>query len=359
VKVFQSVKSLSVRNSARLWCCLVIACGRFLSIANADPSLQVDPGRIYFKNLGHSERPRQTLTLFNGGDSVLKISAIKPSCDCIKVFPEVIAEIAPGSSADIEVTMNSGRQMGEVKKKLRISSNDPAQPELSIPVQMSVFPQFTSRPTMRTFNFNAARGKEPSRASIDVIFRAGFPQRDFQLVVDSIQGKFGSPGKKFLAASIAPIDDGKRITVVLDPLHPAGRINAELNARLDGKKLVIPIGGEMQEWIFLEPPRVDLNQLDAKDPRSMERSLTLTSIDDTAFDIKEIRFEESKSTKGRIAFKFQADPSPDRRKHVLKVRPAAGKLEKNKRHFSGKIHVTTTHPRKPKITINYFGLFQR
>ena len=114
-RVVSQLSGKPVRHGA----VLVLAYFAVAAIAVAGPALQVNPDRIFFPDLGHGERPRQTLTLFNGGDETLRISSIKPSCDCIKVFPATVSQIAPGESVDLEVTMHSGRQMGKVNKKLR------------------------------------------------------------------------------------------------------------------------------------------------------------------------------------------------------------------------------------------------
>ena len=333
---------------------LIIGYARY---ASATPEIGVSEESIHFGEFGHNERPERTLTIHNSGDSPLEVTKIKPSCDCIKVNRSSISSIAAGKSAKITVSMHSGRQMGEVKKKLKISSNDPTTPLLTLPVSISVFKDFTSRPTLRSFTFNAGKGLEPVSQEVEIVQRPGVTRRSFVLEVESIIGKFGSPGEKFITAQVSPTEDGQRIRVTLSPDHPAGRINAELTGRLDGKQVVFPIRGEMHSGILLEPKNVDLNQIDVKNPES--RVVTFRSITGNPFEITSVTVEPLKTTRGRVSFKFDVRSSPDRKVHRLIVQPIAGTIEKTKRHFSGKIQVATTHPEKKAVTVKYFGLFAR
>ena len=87
------------------------------------PRVVVEPESIYFGELGHSEVAEGELTIINKGTADLVITEIKPTCSCIKIEQIELTPLRPGESRRIALTMNSGRIMGKIFKKIKSERN--------------------------------------------------------------------------------------------------------------------------------------------------------------------------------------------------------------------------------------------
>ncbi len=75
----------------------------------------------------------------NTGTGVLRIAALKPSCEC--TVPEVLGgkmEYAPGESGILNVVLNAPKRKGSVTQSVCISSNDTLHPDTIVRLQADI-----------------------------------------------------------------------------------------------------------------------------------------------------------------------------------------------------------------------------
>lgn len=157
---------------------------------------------------------------------------------------------------------------------------------------------------------------------------------------------------------MSDIPGGKRIEITLKPTHPEGSIRASLEARIDGKLLVVPVAGEMFRWIKIVPTYFNFSRVAPDDPASYVKESLLTSVDGRPFKVLSMT---PKLTRGgsdiRLALtERSASAGSSGLEHLLNARISGG-AKAGDGSFSGTVLVKTDHPEKPEITLNFFGFF--
>lgn len=107
--------------------------------------------KVYLKNIG--------------GPDTLKIYRVKPACGCTTA-PLSKKEIAPGDSAELDVTLNVRNYSGNVHKTISIKTNDPNARTKIFHLRTEVLRALTVSP--RFINFRDAKPGEESSAKVVV-----------------------------------------------------------------------------------------------------------------------------------------------------------------------------------------------
>ncbi len=330
--------------------------------------LSVSPPAIDFGERGHDERPTETLVLRNDGAKPLSVLKIEKSCDCIAIVPSSLsAPIPPRGTATVAVSMTSGRGMGLFEKYLTIRTDDTASPAVRVPVRMRVLEGFSIEP--RELHYDGVCGGKPVAQSVLVSPGPRARKRDFSLeLVGVFDGSRKREKNPHFELKLAAAEGGKRIDVVLLPTHPEGRIWAELEAKLDGKKLLIPLSGEMFRWIKVVPTYFNFSRVSPDDQGSFRREVVLTSTDERAFRILNMRHEFRmagppglelvlklpRTELGREAKEHVIAAEVDLPPEALAPAPE-GRESAGSGSFSGRVIVTTDHPERPEIVLSFFG----
>ena len=89
--------------------------------------LEVEPERWDFGTAGAGERLTHAFTITNEGNRDLTIGRIAAACACTATVVEG-NRLAPGESATLRVTLDTGRYRGVVERWFAISSNDSRNP---------------------------------------------------------------------------------------------------------------------------------------------------------------------------------------------------------------------------------------
>ncbi|MGQ9591421.1 MAG: DUF1573 domain-containing protein [Planctomycetota bacterium] len=344
-----------------------------LAVPSALPGgVALHPRVVDFGDRGHDERPSATLSLRNDGTAPVKVLAVEKTCDCLAISPRSIpAPIPPGGSAVLEVSMASGRAIGALEKYIDIRTDDPRAPSIRVPVRMRVFDGFSIEP--RELHFDGVCGGEPLAQSVAVAFSRRDVKRDFALAFDGVFDPARKAAKNpHFRGSVAALKGGKRIDIVLEPTHPEGRIWAELHASLDGRKLVIPIAGEMFRWIKVVPTYFNFSRVSADDPKSLRREVLLASTDGREFRIVSMTPEFRTAVPPGLELELDskgAVPGQAATEHTISAaialppelrRPARDEAEARASvSLSGRVVVETDHPEKPKIELSFFGFVAR
>jgi hypothetical protein len=109
-----------------------------LTIAQlVQPRLMAQPTTHDFGKIKQGEVVSYTFILTNGGGDLLKIDNVTATCGCTVAKPEK-NELIPGESTNLKVTFNSAGRHGKQSKLVKIFSNDPENPQLSLTITGTV-----------------------------------------------------------------------------------------------------------------------------------------------------------------------------------------------------------------------------
>jgi len=101
------------------------------------PRLLVQPSVHDFGYIKQGELVSYTFIVTNGGGDLLTITNVTATCGCTAAQPEK-KELIPGESTNIKVTFNSAGRQGKQNKTVKIFSNDPENPEVSLTIKGTV-----------------------------------------------------------------------------------------------------------------------------------------------------------------------------------------------------------------------------
>jgi len=99
----------------------------------ASPMIAVDEDVLNFGEVLEGIAVVHTFVLSNIGDETLLITDVQVTCGCTTTALEKM-ELAPGESVDLEVTLDTAGFGDTIAKSVRISSNDPATPLLTLQI---------------------------------------------------------------------------------------------------------------------------------------------------------------------------------------------------------------------------------
>lgn len=176
----------------------------------ATPTISVSPGALEFGQMDQNMAKTLTLTISNLGDGVLAIGDVEVSCGCTAADP-IKDRLEPGESTELNVTFNSERFSGETLKYLTISSNDPFNSSLEIPVHSNVRPVMTIKPKKQAYSFSVTAGEPTERiitfTAVDepeLVMTHRARLRDSKLDVEILPSETGDPKQKRVRVSLKP-----------------------------------------------------------------------------------------------------------------------------------------------------------
>ncbi len=106
-----------------------LALGQVLGPTVTVPGIEYDFGNVQpGSSLSHR------FVLYNGGDGTLKLYVLRTSCRCVSAILDRY-EVSPSDSADLHVTFNVSKNLGDQREFIYIRTNDPNNPELKLQVK--------------------------------------------------------------------------------------------------------------------------------------------------------------------------------------------------------------------------------
>jgi Protein of unknown function (DUF1573) len=130
---------------------LALACGG-AAVAHADPSIMLNPTHIDLGVIQEGTQYERFIEVSNRGDGTLVVTDVKTSCGCTAATVDGVVELTKGQTQKIRVTFDSKHMDGHVKKNVIISSNDPALPKVSVPLEADVHMAIKWTPKYITMN---------------------------------------------------------------------------------------------------------------------------------------------------------------------------------------------------------------
>ncbi len=198
--------------------------------------------------------------LENQGNADLVIENTRASCGCTVVkLTEAEKTIPPGGKLELKADFDSTGRRGRQMKSIAVSSNDPAQPTISVEFTAEVDALYEMRPT-GALNLRAVRRGESAERTLDI-----FPGGSRKAVkIHSIETAPDSPVTFQTELFQDGERTGQRIRAAMRDDLPLGTVIAEATIKLevDGvvKERVVSIRGEVVGDLIWQPQLVDVTR---------------------------------------------------------------------------------------------------
>jgi hypothetical protein len=221
------------------------------------PRLELSPTKFDFGEIWQSMPVKRDFTIKNTGQADLTIG-VRSSCGCT-VATNPKSPLPPGESSTFSITYDSKR-LGQADKKVTLSTNDPAQPNVDIAVVGKVKQVFKTSPDDRI----QIKDLEPASAARAVLKLENAYGRPLSLKLKDGQdfGRFDitlkeiKPGMEYdlAAATRPPLNLGwNQVDVVLET-------GAE-----EVPTIMVPVSASAQPRVMAFPPMISVNP-ETKEP---------------------------------------------------------------------------------------------
>jgi hypothetical protein len=119
---------------------LLVLLAAVLAACGGSPRMAVLPATYDFGKIAEDAPVTATVQVSNTGKGKLTISSITTSCGCTTAKVDE-TELAPGATTNLTITFDPQAYPGLYGPLLRmiyLESNDPAQPEVEVPVSVDI-----------------------------------------------------------------------------------------------------------------------------------------------------------------------------------------------------------------------------
>lgn len=312
------------------------------------PKIEVDEIE---KNVG-SVQPGQhavfSFAIRNTGQMPLSIQKVKPDCGC--VVAEFDREIAPGATGTVRATINTRGRKGDLTKHLRVESNDPERPALSLTMRARVFEAISIFPSDLIL-----MPLTPNRmAAVDVVVRC---HETAPLQIQKISCTHPGLRVRLLpavggAASEGSEGGGRQPDHRLELVVPKSAKPESFDAlvtlhvnRPDAPVLFLRVTGYPHNAVAVNPPRLYFGEITASDPLPIKRTLTLFR--------REGPFRVLSATAEDPALELTIEPGEEGNYCDVRVAYKGGW---KRGAVEGSITLRTSDPGRPVIEVPYEAL---
>lgn len=205
------------------------------------PKLVLQQSSFDFGDIKQGEIVSHTFVLTNSGGDLLKITNVQASCGCTAAVPEK-SELAPGESTNLPVKFNSTGRMGIQKKTVKIFTNDPQSPEMTITIAGNVVTgeQSGSVPTIYFPETQHDFGKVSEGEKVDYTFRF-VNKGTSELIIKDVKSSCGCTAALLNSSNIKPGQEGT-IKVEFDTKNRSGKnsktVTVQSNDPIDPTKIL-------------------------------------------------------------------------------------------------------------------------
>ena len=249
----------SGRHRALVHLCLILLCGFVPAVALAGDPMPTTPqtplaqrnrGTLSFPHdsfdfgyVAQNTKVSHTYLVKNVGDDTLFINKVHVTCGCTSA-PLTKDKVAPGDRVPIDVTFNSGKMSGHVRKTVTIYSSDGKQPQTSIEFTATVGappPVVMFEPTggVNLSSFSSAASTQ-GKVAVTNLGTAGANLKVVSTAPSFLEASFS-------AARLEP-RQAADLTVKAKQGAPVGRFHGSVTVILEGgsnARLSIPVTGEI------------------------------------------------------------------------------------------------------------------
>lgn len=340
--IFRTDEKVFVRNALRMVDALADAVSKRQKLTPARPSLAMDVTLLSSKPVVQGEVVEFSYQVTNTGNALL-IMQNRPDCGCLYVDPDV--RIAPGKTALVKAFVNTTEFVGDLRKNILVTTNDPEHSRTAIKVHV------LAKPLYRLLLPKGPNLVGDAKGFVTDVFLALDPSVDMKVLNATTNGlpatvrwerwqgvladpELGEPAKP---------RSGYRFRISVEKGIPSGRFPLTLNVSTDHK-----IFSDLRQTVYIQtgiialPNQVYLGQIERAPRRAsffVARPGKPFAIKNVVTDLKfaKVSFMPTGSAKDEYRVFVELDGSqPD------------GEL-------SGSVKVFTDDPAQPMIEVAIRG----
>jgi len=186
------------------------------------PKLVLQQNSFDFGDIKQGETVSHTFVLTNSGGDLLKITNVQASCGCTAAVPEK-SELAPGESTNLPVKFNSTGRQGLQKKTVKISTNDPTSPEMTVTISGNVVAgeQSVAVPTIYFPETQHDFGKVSEGEKVNYTFRF-VNKGTSELIIKDVKSSCGCTAALLNSSNLKPGQEGT-LKVEFDTKNRSGK----------------------------------------------------------------------------------------------------------------------------------------
>lgn len=227
-------------------------------VSSTSGSERIQGPRIEFANpvfdfgtLDSGEVVKHAFIFTNTGSATLEITAVKPACGCT-TSDTWDRTVEPGKTGKIPIEFNSKGFGGDLKKTVRVSSNDSSQTNVTLQIKGTVWRAFDIVPHFAYFNFlPGAKEKQTRTVRIKsnleepiVLSDPAWTNKNFNVVLKTVK-----EGKEF------------ELTLSADPVQGSGPANTLIELKTSSPKspvIQVTAAAYAQPLLSIFPTRITL-----------------------------------------------------------------------------------------------------
>lgn len=251
------------------------------------PVIALVEDRFDFGQVSEGNKVEHEFTVQNKGSADLQIQRVVAGCGCTATTI-LNSAISPNSETKIQVSLDTQGLYGDLNKTVRVYSNDPENPLVSLALSGKV---------SRKVNV------EPANIIFEKIIRAedGNISRNVKVSTDksgSIKiGDISSFSKYITIENIKGDDTTKEFTVSLNKNLPLGDFRERIIISLEGSSrssVNLPVYANVKGFIEVIPPSVSFGIISGSD--KIKRKVTVRNNSDKLFKLSSVKTENKAIT---------------------------------------------------------------
>lgn len=337
-EIFEARAALAVADQLRQ----AVADKKQMMAGRAD--MLRDPAKLELPEAIQGDPADFSIQLSNRGNAPLSYR-LTPDCSCFALSPP--GELAPGTNILLRGRMNTTEYSGDVRKTLLLATSDPSHPMTEIPLTIHIRPRYEMiAPTgIYAVASDAALTYE--------LYLCVSPDSKIVPTGVTMDGSDGTVEYVPWSGDLADADrnepvqrrKGFKFTIQLDKKHRPGRVPVTLSIQTNNDMFkTIYYSFYVQKGIVALPDRVFFGEMGGQ---PMEAKFLL-SRPQTGFNVTKIESDNpcvtvtQRATRGTWEHEFLV-------KYNGKAVHGA---------FNALIHITTSDPKQPVITVSVDGIVQ-
>jgi uncharacterized cupredoxin-like copper-binding protein len=198
------------------------------------PKLVLQQNSFDFGDIKQGETVSHTFVLTNSGGDLLKITNVQASCGCTAAVPEK-NELAPGESTNLPVKFNSTGRMGLQTKTVKIFTNDPQSPEMTLTISGKIVTgEQSGVPTIHFPETQHDFGKVSEGEKINYTFRF-VNKGQSELLIKDVKSSCGCTAALLSSSNVKPGQEGT-IKVEFDTKNRSGKNSKTITVQSNDPK---------------------------------------------------------------------------------------------------------------------------